>query len=396
MGIVFDNMYPASFKGVPFFYIGGDTSGGRKTVIFEYPNKDFRFIEDLGENLRTFTIRGIIKGLFYDFEKRALIAALSSEGIGTLVHPYFGNIECVSTGYTVTENLNNTGIAEFSMNFSQSEKSVFPNASRNNISAIADLFFSIYQVAGGYLNANYTTTTSFNIASASSKLKFISASLISISGTIPALKASDTTFTQKAQDFSKNSYKIASPEGDIGNNSSDLIFSFDSLSTDGQTRFDASRQLIGFGEDDDFLEFDTLEIKERSDNAKFINGTVNGLAFINLCDSAKDIEYRTEDDLNDTANLIDAFYDELIDSTTNKFSNNFSDDINNMRNEIRIFFEQERLIVNKVVEIETNPIPMTVLAYNYYGNTDEYDDLLSLNQITNPARVSGTIKILQQ
>lgn len=396
MGIVFDNMYPASFKGASFFYIGGDTTGGRKTVTFEYPNKDFRFIEDLGENLKTFTIRGIIQGLFYDFEKRALIDALSSPGIGTFVHPHFGNIQCVATGYTVTENLNNTGIAEFSMNFSQTEKSLFPNASRNNITAIADLFASIYLAAPGFLDSTYLASTSLNIISGANKLQSISKRLLDIANTVPAIKTSDTTFTQQANSFDNNSFKIAAPEGEIGDNTVDLISSFDGLTTDGESRFDASKQLIGFGSDDQFIKFQTREIIERTNNTKSINGTVNGLAFINLSDAAKDIDYISEDDLNDTANLLDDLYDELIDSTTNSFSNEFLDNINQMRNEVRVFFEQKRIIINKVIEIETNPIPMTILAYKYYGNTDEYDNLLSINQITNPARVSGTIKILEQ
>jgi prophage DNA circulation protein len=66
-----------------------------------------------------------------------------------------------------------------------------------------------------------------------------------------------------------------------------------------------------------------------------------------------------------------------------------------MRNEVRIFFEQERLIVNKILEVETNTIPATVLAFQYYGDTSTYDEILSLNQIFNPAKVSGTVKIVE-
>lgn len=396
MSTVFDNMYPSSFKGVPFFYIGGDTSGGRKTVTFEYPNKNFRFIEDLGENLKTFTIRGIIKGLRYDFDKRALIDALSSEGIGTFVHPHLGNIQCYATGYSVTENLNKTGVADFSMNFSQTEKSQAPNASRNNISAIADLYLSIYVRASGYLNDNYNPSTSQNISFAGLQIIDLSERMLDIANTISSIKDNDTVFTQQSKLYQKNAFKIASPAGDIGTETSQLISSFDSLSTDGQTRFDASQKLIGFGLGDDFLNINTIPLLQRNNNTKFINGLINGLAFINVCDSAKNIEFKTEDDLNEVSNTIDKLYDLIIDATTNKFSADFLNDIENMRNQIRLFFDQQRLIVNKIVEIQTNPIPMTVLAYKYYGNTNEYNDLLDINNITNPARVSGELKILEQ
>jgi len=395
MGIVLDNLYEASFKGAIFFFTGGDTTGGRKTVTHEYPNKDFRLVEDLGERLPTFSIRGIITGGDYEFTKRTLINALTEKGIGTLRHPFFGNLQCVATGFTVTENMRKVGTAEFSMNFSQADQSLFPNSSRNNLSEIADLFTEIYRDAPRFLNDNYRTSSTANISASSQTLLALSARLVKIANNLPLIQVSGTNFIQEILSFNNNSFKIAGGN-DIGGNLTTLIAAFDNLSQDSQSRFDAVRSLSGFGSGDEFLDINTFDINERTTNTQFTNGTVNGLGFITMSDAAKNIEYNNEEDLNETTTIIDDVYDQLVESTTNKFSTDFLDEINEMRNELRIFFDQERVIVNKVLIVESRPIPATILTYSYYGNTDEYTNIVALNNFTNPAVVSGNIKILEQ
>lgn len=395
MSLLFDMLYPASFKRAPFFYVSGDINAGRKTVVHEYPNKNFRFVEDLGKNLRTFSIRAIITGFFYITNKKTLEDALNDEGIGILKHPFLGNINCVCTGYTVSEDLIGLGTANFTLNFVETKKSRFPDASNDNISKIADLYRKLYAFIKDDLNGQYIAQFARNISFAAQKLEDLSDTLNLIANSTKSLNTSSTEFQTQSNNFNSNAFKIASPDGDIGGNTSDLISSFDGLSDDGQTRFDASSKLFGFGEGDEFIDLPTTQIRQRNDNQKFINGTINALAFANQIDAAKDIDYANEQDLNDTAQVLDKNYDDLLNSESNKFSNQLLSDLNELRNQIRIFFEQERLIVNKIVEVKTKTIPATVLTYQYSGDTDDYDQILSLNQIFNPAVVEGNIKILE-
>jgi len=395
MSFLQDRLYPASFKGAGFIYINGDVNAGRKTVVHEYPNKDFRFVEDLGKNLRTFSIRAIIQGFFYETSKKALEDALNDEGIGILVHPFLGNINCVCTGYTVSEDLTSTGIANFTLNFLEAETSRYPDASTNNISKIADLYRKLYDFIKDDLNGQYIAQFARNIAFSAQKLRSLTDTLNLISNTTKSLNVSSTEFRTQSNNFYNNAFKITSHNGDIGGNLSDFVSSFDDLSTDGQTRFDASSQLFGFGGDDEFIDLPTTQIQQRNDNQKYINGAINALAFANQIDSAKDIDYANEQDLNDTAQILDNNYDYLLNSESDKFSNQLLSDINELRNQIRIFFEKKRLVINKIVEISTKPIPATVLTYQYYGNVDDYEQIINLNGIFNPAVVDNVVKILE-
>lgn len=392
--VVFDSLYPCTFRGIPFFYISGDVSGGRKTVMHEYPNKNFRFVEDLGLQLRTFSIKGIVTGRLYSLQKFALEEVLKLKGIGIFTHPFEGIIKVVATRYTVSESLSKVGVAEFNIIFEEANPSLFPRRTANNISKLAQIFKQIYDDVGNEFNKNYNAGTNRNITDAANKLKSANNGLIKSGQQTTSDEETRQTFDLESQKFNDNAFLIAGI-GDTGNETSSLISDFDSLSTDANDRFDASKRIIGFGEEDEFLSLDTIEINQRNNNTKLINGMTNGLAFINMIDSAKNKKYNDEDELNETVDILDAAFSQIETAESNIFTANFLNQINEMRNQIRVFFEQERLIVNKIIEVETPPLPMTVIAYKYYGNTDEYLDLLSLNNITNPAIVSGKIRILE-
>jgi prophage DNA circulation protein len=388
---------PATFRGISFLYISGDVNAGRKTVIHEYPNKDTRFVEDMGLNQRTFSIRGIITGdqPLYTVKNALLKNALDEPGIGILTHPTLGIIKCVCVGYTFTEDDTAIGITSYTMNFVESNEDKFPFPISDNTAIIANLLIQFYELAATDLNQQYSVIFPKNESFSANKLNTLADSLDKISKNTQALNTPNTDFRETLKNFRNNVHKISALDGEIGTNTSDLIQKFDSLSLDGSTRFIASSKFFRFGEDESLTQGTTAEVEERNRNQKLINGTINALSFINLCDSAKDIEYSNEDELNNAANIIDDAYDYLFNTDTLELTNEIIDSIDKMRNEVRIFFEQERLIVNKILEVETNTIPATVLAFQYYGDTSTYDEILSLNQIFNPAKVSGTVKIVE-
>jgi prophage DNA circulation protein len=85
-------LWPASFKGVPFFFEQDKEKGGRGLVIHEFPNRDDPFIEDLGEAPRFYSGSAYVHGDNADSLASALKAALASRGAGILVVPYFGPV----------------------------------------------------------------------------------------------------------------------------------------------------------------------------------------------------------------------------------------------------------------------------------------------------------------
>ena len=85
-------LWPASYKGVPFFFESDDEKGGRGLVIHQFPHRDDPFIEDLGENPRFYDGSAYVHGDDADALAVRLSETLASRGAGTLVVPIRGPV----------------------------------------------------------------------------------------------------------------------------------------------------------------------------------------------------------------------------------------------------------------------------------------------------------------
>ncbi|MDR5784062.1 DNA circularization N-terminal domain-containing protein [Caballeronia sp. LZ065] len=89
-GSYFDQLRPASFRGVPFVSLGGEGSFGRRNEVHEYPLRADPWVEDLGRGTRRFRVFGFLVGDDVIAQRDLMIAACEKEGAGALVHPTYG------------------------------------------------------------------------------------------------------------------------------------------------------------------------------------------------------------------------------------------------------------------------------------------------------------------
>ncbi|MBU2249423.1 MAG: DNA circularization N-terminal domain-containing protein [Gammaproteobacteria bacterium] len=132
----------ASFRGVPFFVRDSDRSIGRRNIVHQYPYRDIPpFIEDLGRDSDEFTINGYViqntdNNQDYIDERDALIEALRDFGKGTLIHPYYGELEVNLLGKVrIEESFAQGGIARFTMTFVLAERAWRDNMSPSTLSS---------------------------------------------------------------------------------------------------------------------------------------------------------------------------------------------------------------------------------------------------------------------
>lgn len=85
-------LWPASYKGVPFYFESDKEKGGRDNVKHVFPHRDLPYIEDMGEALRFYSGAAYVHGDNADALASALESALAAEGPGMLVVPYFGPV----------------------------------------------------------------------------------------------------------------------------------------------------------------------------------------------------------------------------------------------------------------------------------------------------------------
>jgi prophage DNA circulation protein len=122
-------MRQASFRGVPFVVLTGDSSFGRRNVIHEYPFRNSVWVEDLGRSARRFDVHGFLVGDDCIAQRDAMIAACErrDDGDSKLVHPTYGELTVTLVGrLRVTERWDKGRMFELAFSFIESGKREFP------------------------------------------------------------------------------------------------------------------------------------------------------------------------------------------------------------------------------------------------------------------------------
>ncbi|WP_338804418.1 DNA circularization N-terminal domain-containing protein [Xenorhabdus griffiniae] len=129
-----EHLHPASFRGVPFAVISGESVFGRRQAVHEYPYRDTAWIEDLGRATRKITLRGFIvqDSLVYNApdvitQRKNLVAACETGSTGTLIHPTLGEltVSVTESGLRMTESAESGRVFEFTLTVIESGLKVF-------------------------------------------------------------------------------------------------------------------------------------------------------------------------------------------------------------------------------------------------------------------------------
>src|SRR4051812_3571767 len=75
-------LWPASYKGVPFYVEWDEEEGRRRIVEHEFPMRDDPFLEDLGEGVRHYRVDAYVASDGADGEAAAVIAVCAMRGPG--------------------------------------------------------------------------------------------------------------------------------------------------------------------------------------------------------------------------------------------------------------------------------------------------------------------------
>jgi prophage DNA circulation protein len=396
MGFLDIQLYPASFRGAQFNYTTGSNTAGRKTVVHEFPNKTFRYIEDLGKNLKSLSITGLVHGPTWLQDKLLLEKALNEEGIGILMHPFYGNINCVCTGYTVTDDDKEIGVATFEMTFMEANENVFPQPTGNNRALIATKAREIYNNINNYIANTFSTVFVRNIQDAGNVLQTLVAELSLHSSVANAELTAKSAFDLLLDSYDSDKYTMPQDPPVLADRTTELITSFDSLPQTDEDIENINNKLFGFGEDVAPINVTSEEYIEKNKNRTIIYGSINGLALANLYENAVVLDYQDEIQLNNKIIDLEDKYQRLVFGDNNSLDDDTLTTLFDLRDEWRKFYENLRLSINKVTEITTKQMPLKVMVYQYYGSIEEYDTIMQLNNIRNPALIEGNFDILTQ
>ncbi|HBI9584356.1 TPA: DNA circularization N-terminal domain-containing protein [Escherichia coli] len=126
-----DGLRDASFRGVPFFLVDTEGTGGRRAIPRAYPRRETAWTDDNGAVPGQQQINAKLLGKNFQDDLNALLDALNTPGPGELIHPWFG-IQTVQVG-KVTHRLSTEedGIAYVTFEVFEAGERLFPSATDN-------------------------------------------------------------------------------------------------------------------------------------------------------------------------------------------------------------------------------------------------------------------------
>jgi prophage DNA circulation protein len=110
-------LWPASFRGIPFFVQSDNERGGRRLAVHQFPGRDAPFVEDLGEDQRGFQVTAYLVGDTSDSDSSSFASNLARAGSGPLVLPVQGSITARVREFSRERSLDRLGYIAFKIQF---------------------------------------------------------------------------------------------------------------------------------------------------------------------------------------------------------------------------------------------------------------------------------------
>ncbi len=136
-GSFWEQLRPASYRGVPFVVVSGGTRVGRRNAVHEYPLRDTVWVEDLGRNPRRLQVQGFLIGDDAIAQRERLIGACETPGDGELVHPTLGRLHVSVLDVEFGEHRDKGRVFEVQFSFIESGERIFPTARTNTRNLVA-------------------------------------------------------------------------------------------------------------------------------------------------------------------------------------------------------------------------------------------------------------------
>lgn len=404
-----------AYKGIPLLLVSSSIAGGRKDVLFEYPNSDRQFVEDQGLRKRVYTMRIVVPHTDFIETRDDILRVLEEGGVGPLDHPYYGRIENVAArSYVIDERETSLGRAEIQVEFTVSDNAAIPEKSFNSISEAATL----NEVLGDSLTADIADGFEVdeglvgNFQDAQDMLNDVSEAFDDVTAVVTAVTTQINQYAANINAFTAKINQLIALPQDLANSVKGIFSTVNALFASVEDTYKAFTEggFFDFGDGSAGVPQTTQGRVQRAQNRDVINQAVQGFALGFAYVNAAQIQFQTVEDIDAVSVQLDEQYTKLIAAPSvalpgiatpsvaaavvNGLSVESITALTDLRTLANALLDDQRTEAKKVITVDVQTTPMSVIAYRYYGNTDLADTLLKLNSIKGAAFVNGPIKIL--
>lgn len=385
----------AVYKGVSFLFLTAETTGGNRTIKFNYPGSGDQSIEVQGRAPRSFAMSIVLPHDGYYAARDELLRVLEDGEAGVLVHPTFGEVPNVINGkYTLVEELTKLGRATLTVTFDQDTAEGVPVEAAALPAQVGQQARETIAQALSTFEEGFDVSLNFpaNARDATENVESVTDSLRAASRVAEPLASQAAAYNREINAFAGAVGNLIQAPADLAETIGNSFESLNNLfETPGET-LGAFSTMFTFGDDDPVFAQNTTGRIERAANRRFVRGTVRTLALSYAYTAASQITYGTTAGLDTTISALEAAYVSII--TENQTPNETQEQLDRLRVQAQAAFDVSRVNTRSVVTVTTPLRPLSVLVYDYYGSTDLVDTIAELNNIKQNAFVEGEIKVL--
>lgn len=381
------------FREAFFFYQESSGSGGRKTQTHEYPNKTERYVEDLGGLEKKFTFNVYTDDNVSYSERDDLIKALDEAGVGTLVHPSFGDLQVVVVGYTFTESVKELGITKFTINFEVASQNVLPTETTATKGFLAKLKSDILGDNEKAFDDGWKSVKNAK-AKFDSGVKTLKRTANKINNVAKQIQGAGDSFadlTTSLNQIVSSANKLVQAPSVLASN---LRTAFDNLGVafkNSKDLFNTTKKLFGFNESDQAIVGNSQIQKDIKTNQDQLNNFVNVAVLATAYDASVNIEYNNLQELNQVIADLENGFNQLPDT----IDKNLRDALLQMKIEATNIFSQLAISLPNVANYNViNPISLNNLIFKLYGSLELKETIRLLNNFGDTSQIQGNIKIL--
>lgn len=396
-----------SFKGLPIRIDSGSVSGGRKTSKKEFPNRDTQTIEDMGLRPRTYNLQiivaprttvsgGVTNTQQGYFEYRdALMAVIEDKGPGELIHPLYGRIEnVVATTFSLNENFSDFGRTRLNVTFEINTDKGIPRQTITALSQLTQANTAVTGAVGSDISNNFSVSTTFtdNFSDAADQINDIIDAAVDSTSFLGAAADQINQFSSFIGELSASVNSLVTNPLDLATSITNLFSNIDGLFGTVENTAQAFAGLFGFGDDsEDEIMPTTAGRVERIQNRAVLNGAVNastlGYAYVNV----SQIVFENVREIEEAADDLEVQFQRVM---TSGSSNEVISAVTDMRVVVQQFFDEQKITLKQIIEVNVYTTPARVLSYQYYAESESASQILKLNNITDVSFVEGTVEIV--
>lgn len=420
------NTFAASWKGAFFFPDTATRDGGFDDVLKKIVSSNRTRVEQLGLISPPIVITGTIGPRFadgkvrvsYEVVKKAWLEAIESPGPGVLVHPTEGSTPNLKLRtYSIVETFSGLGSAAISMTFTRSDDDagisiriggpaqvvsnteVVLEASQD---IVAEDFVVTLANVGNFEAAVDQLTGPSGLSVAFDDAVDLSANRFEESGTLldQAAALVDEAVNQlqiyqtAISEFTNNITKLVQKPRELATAINNIFLTINGIAPSIEGTYSAFKSLFDFGDGIIPSILVTVGRIEREVNRNSVDQMVQSDALAKAYEAASIIQFRTVDEIDEQAKILEDQYSKLRDRDNMDRDTILALDA--LRVTVSELFEENRLIAQRVQTINVAPGTPAQIAYRYYGNIDNLQLIIDLNELRDGDIISGDLRMLTE